>query len=1837
MKFSLNVMEEDSSTILDGEISGIRFGLATRQEICIASVSDCPISHASQLTNPFLGLPLEFGKCESCGTAEPGQCEGHFGYIELPIPIYHPGHVSELKRMLSLLCLKCLKIRKSKVTNNGITEQLLAPCCQDSPQVSVREFRPTEGACFLELKIPSRSRPKDGFWDFLARYGYRYGHNLSRILLPSEVMEILRRIPEDTRKKLVRKGYFPQDGYILQYLPVPPNCLSVPDISDGVSIMSSDLSVSMLKKVLKQIEVIKGSRSGEPNFESHKIEANNLQSSIEQYLEVRGTAKTSRSLDTRFGSSKEPNESSTKAWLEKMRTLFIRKGSGFSSRSVITGDAYKRVNEIGLPFEIAQRITFEERVNVHNMKHLQNLVDEKLCLTYRDGLSTYSLREGSKGHTFLRPGQVVHRRIMDGDIVFINRPPTTHKHSLQALSVYVHDDHTVKINPLICGPLSADFDGDCVHLFYPQSLGAKAEVLELFSVEKQLLSSHSGNLNLQLATDSLLSLKVLFERYFLNKAAAQQLVMFVSMSLPRPALLKSPCSGPCWTALQILQTALPSYFDCIGERHWISKSAILKVDYNRDVLQSLVNEIVTSIFSEKGPNEVLKFFDSLQPLLMENLFSEGFSVSLEDFSIPREVTQNIQKNVEDISSLLYNLRSMYNELLQLQAENHLRLTKVPVANFILNSSALGNLIDSKSDSAINKVVQQIGFLGQQLSEKGKFYSRTLVEGMAYLFKSKYPFHGADYPSGEFGLVRSCFFHGLDPYEEMVHSISTREIIVRSSRGLSEPGTLFKNLMAILRDVVICYDGTVRNVCSNSIIQFEYGVKARTKPQHFFPAGEPVGVLAATAMSNPAYKAVLDSSPSSNSSWELMKEILLCQVNFKNDLIDRRVILYLNDCDCGRKYCRENAAYLVKNQLKKASLKDTAVEFMIEYVKQHAVSGSSEPGTGLVGHIHLNKLLLQDLNVSMQEVCQKCEETINSFRKKKNVGPFFKKIILSFRECCSFQHSCQSKGSDMPCLLFFWQGNCDDNLEQILHILAHKICPVLLQTIIKGDSRVCTVNIIWISPDTTTWIRNPCKSRKGELALDIVLEKAAVKQRGDAWRIVLDACLPVLHLIDTRRSIPYAIKQVQELLGISCAFDQAVQRLSKSVTMVAKGVLKEHLILLANSMTCAGNLIGFNSGGYKALSRALNLQVPFTEATLFTPRKCFEKASEKCHTDSLSSIVASCSWGKHVTVGTGSRFDVLWDTKEIGPAQDGGIDIYSFLHLVRSGSYGKEPDTACLGAEVEDLILEDENLELGMSPEHSSNFEKPVFEDSAEFQNTWENHVPDSGGDWAVNQNKETTASTLKPSAWSSWGTDKVTMKDTFSTREPEESSRSAGWDDKGTWGTDKAQNTAFRRTHEDSPRSSGRDETFRDGRPQFASSAWGKKIDEADKTGWNKNDGKPQMDKLRESCDWDCKVAQEKTTQSTYGGISSTTGDWKKNELQMEVVQHDESPVNEHSWDANLPEDPLAQATTSVGWDSSTGKDWTKRKLQSPSEQQRDPAIKSWSSSHNVMKEQSNQPASTHGWDSPGAKGWNDVEEQSQWNQRGSAVKNDQSESSHGWGPSNEQNQLPSSQGWGSPNAGAGHESETQSQWGQPSGKKSRPEGSRGWGSNNTEWKNKKNRPNKPQGPLNDDYSAGGIFTATRQRVDIFTSEEQDILLDVEPIMQSIRRIMHQAGYNDGDPLSADDQSYILDKVFNNHPDKAVKMGTGIDYVMVSRHSSFLESRCFYVVSTDGHKEDFSYRKCLENFIKEKYPDNAETFIGKYFRRPRAGGNRERSVIPEDGGNREQSVVPEETGSENRQ
>jgi DNA-directed RNA polymerase-5 subunit 1 len=82
------------------------------------------------------------------------------------------------------------------------------------------------------------------------------------------------------------------------------------------------------------------------------------------------------------------------------------------------------VDIVGLPSEVAKRI-FEQVTDI-NINKLQDVVDKGHCLTYRDGETTYAITVESKGYTTLKVGQTISRRIIDGDVVFLKRPPSTH-------------------------------------------------------------------------------------------------------------------------------------------------------------------------------------------------------------------------------------------------------------------------------------------------------------------------------------------------------------------------------------------------------------------------------------------------------------------------------------------------------------------------------------------------------------------------------------------------------------------------------------------------------------------------------------------------------------------------------------------------------------------------------------------------------------------------------------------------------------------------------------------------------------------------------------------------------------------------------------------------------------------------------------------------------------------------------------------------------------------------------------------------------------------------------------------------------------------------------------------------------------------------------------------------------------------------------------------------------------------------------------------------------------------------------------------------------------------
>ncbi|KAK9756427.1 hypothetical protein RND81_01G096400 [Saponaria officinalis] len=115
--------------------------------------------------------------------------------------------------------------------------------------------------------------------------------------------------------------------------------------------------------------------------------------------------------------------------------------------------------------------------------------------------------------------------------------------------------------------------------------------------------------------------------------------------------------------------------------------------------------------------------------------------------------------------------------------------------------------------------------------------------------------------------------------------------------------------------------------------------------------------------------------------------------------------------------------------------------------------------------------------------------------------------------------------------------------------------------------------------------------------------------------------------------------------------------------------------------------------------------------------------------------------------------------------------------------------------------------------------------------------------------------------------------------------------------------------------------------------------------------------------------------------------------------------------------------------------------------------------------------------------------------------------------------------------------------------------------------------------------------------------KEDEILRDIEPTSLFAKEILHSDRYMDGERLTTDDERYVWEKLLAYHPRSADKIGCGLDSIMVDRHPQYKHSRCLFVVRTDGGWIDFSYQKCLRQYIRKKYPSYAERFIREHFKR----------------------------------
>jgi DNA-directed RNA polymerase-5 subunit 1 len=116
--------------------------------------------------------------------------------------------------------------------------------------------------------------------------------------------------------------------------------------------------------------------------------------------------------------------------------------------------------------------------------------------------------------------------------------------------------------------------------------------------------------------------------------------------------------------------------------------------------------------------------------------------------------------------------------------------------------------------------------------------------------------------------------------------------------------------------------------------------------------------------------------------------------------------------------------------------------------------------------------------------------------------------------------------------------------------------------------------------------------------------------------------------------------------------------------VAKGILKDHLVPMASSMTCSDDLNGFNNASYKATFRPLKVPVSLTESTLFTPMKYMRRLQR----DAI--LIPRDVWSHHVRRASMQHLALSYllrfsNENQLKSNKEYGDSLYAILALVRT--------------------------------------------------------------------------------------------------------------------------------------------------------------------------------------------------------------------------------------------------------------------------------------------------------------------------------------------------------------------------------------------------------------------------------------------------------------------------------------------------------------------------------------------------------------------------------------------
>lgn len=454
------MMEGITSVIYNSRIKSATFYVSGTEDV--KNESTVPVTSYDLLRG---GKPIDGGvhdshlgtidygyRCKTCKHNK-NNCLGHDGHLILNYPLQSPFYILEIRKWLRVICLNCgnCVLPRHDIAVFGRSKRLTE---------AAKLAKTGKKQCPVCNAIhPAISKDADN-----PCITYVADIDGVRKLYPHEIREIFTKVSNETVDLLGKNEQSHPSKFILGAIKIPSITIRPDTRAQGSSKATSNDITTNIQAIVKK-------HAGFPSVIPDEItaafdkEIYLLQDAF--YAYIKGSP-ANKSMSRNTSAPVKSLGADLRGKKGKLRKHQLGKRVRAVARSTIIGDPNLEVDVVGVPYKFVKILQVEDTVQDYNKA--------QLMINFMNGRKKYpgcsKIRRKSTGTEYsvednsmeeLEIGDIIHRDLQDGDIVYYCRQPSLLPSNISAMRVHVIMNTTIlaiKMNVLSCPLFHADFDGD---------------------------------------------------------------------------------------------------------------------------------------------------------------------------------------------------------------------------------------------------------------------------------------------------------------------------------------------------------------------------------------------------------------------------------------------------------------------------------------------------------------------------------------------------------------------------------------------------------------------------------------------------------------------------------------------------------------------------------------------------------------------------------------------------------------------------------------------------------------------------------------------------------------------------------------------------------------------------------------------------------------------------------------------------------------------------------------------------------------------------------------------------------------------------------------------------------------------------------------------------------------------------------------------------------------------------------------------------------------------------------------------------------------------------------